>query len=845
MIERRWVAAALMAAWAVVTASANSWGESMVVASQIGALAGAWRFHDGSEFPGAKGSLTLDNDGVLHLAYDFGGGGNYVAAYCDLSEPAGLRSVTFNVQKPAEASLTVRVSCADGQTFQKPVTYDHAGWQRLEFNMANWAGHWGGPDDGVFRLPVKTIGILVENSGLDSPQGEIRIASVSGQEAPLPQGAQAISSEFDGEYTVTDFGPQDSFGVGAHSSLQGGVWEVDFAQTDAASLHNSLSLLGSPKTLILTLQGPPGVVLSMGIGSHFQGFSRTIGALDGSEQTFTFPVPPDGWDFGGGENDGVARAPLRFDRLTASRGSASPAPAIIRLIALRCTTTVAPDSPITLLSRINGADVTGESRVLDLAVMAWNLSPGSIPGTLSITTRDWEGESLGVLETPWVLAAKGRRMQDRWRVTVPAAANFSEVEFLFAPEGVQPAVSRATFTKPLSDPGDAALQPESPWGMGVYLYRYADSPEGLAMMDRAAAMAQAAGVKWSREEFSWARTEPQQGTFDFSFYDKVVDTAHRHGISVYGLLSYWSNWTEPYTEKGIDDFCIWARETVRRFKGRIKHWEIYNEPNIFFWSGDKSLYPVLVKKCYAAIKEEDPEAVVLAISTAGIDRGFIRKCVEAGAPFDILTIHPYRGRLIEKGFMRELREAAALVDNRPVWITEMGWSTQIGGVDERQQAQLLARCYLAAVASGACGNVSWYDFRNDGNDPFYNEANFGALRADLTPKPAYRALATLCRSLHTGDFTAIENLGEGVYGLRRGDALAVWSGSSRASIAVRGGSWSVRNLMGDILEEYSGKGSAVLTLQPGCPLFIEGADIETAPSEEGRTLESTADVIRF
>ena len=63
-------------------------------------------------------------------------------------------------------------------------------------------------------------------------------------------------------------------------------------------------------------------------------------------------------------------------------------------------------------------------------------------------------------------------------------------------------------------------------------------------------------------------------------------------------------------------------------------------PNIFFWEGPKELYPLLVKKCYAAIKEEDPEAQVLAISTSGIERKFIARVLEAGAPFDVLGIHP-------------------------------------------------------------------------------------------------------------------------------------------------------------------------------------------------------------
>ena len=59
----------------------------------------------------------------------------------------------------------------------------------------------------------------------------------------------------------------------------------------------------------------------------------------------------------------------------------------------------------------------------------------------------------------------------------------------------------------------------------------------------------------------------------------------------------------------------------------------------------------------------------------------------------------------------------------------------------------MARSYLSAVASGAVGNVSWYDFREDGEDPLYNEHHFGVVRRNLQPKAAYLALATVCRTI--------------------------------------------------------------------------------------------------
>jgi len=192
-----------------------------------------------------------------------------------------------------------------------------------------------------------------------------------------------------------------------------------------------------------------------------------------------------------------------------------------------------------------------------------------------------------------------------------------------------------------------------------------------------------------------------------------------------------------------------------------------------------------------------------------------------------LTVHPYRGYLSDSGFVKELREAAALVGNRPVWITEMGWSTQIGGKSERQQARLLARCYLGALASGACQNVSWYDFRCDGNDPFYNEHNFGVLRHDLSPKAGYRALATICRTFVGGKPNTPDFCKE-LRAVAMGDAMAVWSSRQycRQSFRIVSGAPTFRNLMGETLDPPREDDVVTLDLPLHAAVIVEGGRLE-------------------
>ncbi len=274
----------------------------------------------------------------------------------------------------------------------------------------------------------------------------------------------------------------------------------------------------------------------------------------------------------------------------------------------------------------------------------------------------------------------------------------------------------------------------------------------------------------------------------------------------------------------------YAEATVSHFKDRVKFWEIYNEPNIFFWQGPKDLYSELVKRCYDVIKKVDPEAQVLAISTAGIDNEFIDFCLKANTPFDILTIHPYRRVLNEVKFIDELKRVAQQVQNRPVWITEMGWSSHLwkDGVTERDQALLLARCYLSAIASGVVQNISWYDFRNDGNDPFYFEYNFGVIRNDFSQKPALRACSNICKNLPNKDIQTRTDFGKDIIAFQQGNTLVLWSIKEDKNLKVKV-IWlpvKVKNLMGETILENNNNKYISLPLKKGYPLFISQGKIK-------------------
>jgi hypothetical protein len=215
--------------------------------------------------------------------------------------------------------------------------------------------------------------------------------------------------------------------------------------------------------------------------------------------------------------------------------------------------------------------------------------------------------------------------------------------------------------------------------------------------------------------------------------------------------------------------------------------------------------------------------------------------MELGAPFDILTIHPYREHLDDRRFIAELVRTADLAKRadgtlRPVWITEMGWATHVPHngssagfrvTTERDQANLLARAYLDAIVSGVAPNISWYDFRNDGTDPFNFECNLGIVTRDFRPKPAYRAFATLTRMLQGKRVEGPLDLGQGVIAYRFSDAagrapvIVLWSADgARTATLPSDRPVTLINLMAGEETLAPADGKVAVALRDGAPVFV-------------------------
>jgi len=145
--------------------------------------------------------------------------------------------------------------------------------------------------------------------------------------------------------------------------------------------------------------------------------------------------------------------------------------------------------------------------------------------------------------------------------------------------------------------------------------------------------------------------------------ERVVADAKKYGVTV--LMQFEG---EPSADQ--------AKEAVTRFKGRVKYWELVNEPNFTMSPGS---YAQMVKHIYPVIKSVDPDAVVMGVDTCGIMPGWLDAFYKAGGGkyLDVISFHDYEGNEGIDPFhwnakLSALRNVMAQYGdtNKPIWQTE-------------------------------------------------------------------------------------------------------------------------------------------------------------------------------
>ena len=328
-----------------------------------------------------------------------------------------------------------------------------------------------------------------------------------------------------------------------------------------------------------------------------------------------------------------------------------------------------------------------------------------------------------------------------------------------------------------------------------------------------------AGFTRVRDGFAWENLEPGRGKYQIPRWSELFAAACRT-FSIRPLMvvthpnrkAYPDGMGEhhfPVTPEARTGYANAVAYAARHFAGIMDEWEIFNEANAV--DALKEYLPLL-SETYDAVKKANPAAQVISNGGSGpgggVGGGHIYHTVRNGGAdaHDGFSIHPYMcphapdvGYPFDEGrqylniqlFLPNMQKLAGEFprsDGRKpsIWITEMGWSSASN--TELEQAAYLARMFLLYRRYGGVSGVYWYDFQNDGDDPANGEQNFGLIRTDYSPKPAYQAAAVFAAALRNLPFREVirddDKVRAYAFGDRTNEVVAAWSADGKGEIAI-------------------------------------------------------------
>ncbi|MHB1319013.1 MAG: cellulase family glycosylhydrolase [Anaerolineae bacterium] len=348
-------------------------------------------------------------------------------------------------------------------------------------------------------------------------------------------------------------------------------------------------------------------------------------------------------------------------------------------------------------------------------------------------------------------------------------------------------------TTPLAPMRNSGL---SPYGINTFLEQEAEEEK----VERSMALIAGAGFTWIRQEFPWEDIEIT-GKGDYwdhrwdrsawDKYDRIVDLAEQYDLEIIARLDNPPAWSravgnaEGWTMAPPDDFEDYGdfvSAVVSRYRGRIRYYQIWNEPNIYPEWGDQPVdpeaYVELLKIAYARAKEADPDCVVIAAGLAQTtesgprnlsDIVFLERMYAAGARgnFDVMGAMVYglwTGPLDRRtspdrtnfGRVQLLREIMVRNGDAdiPIWATEVGWnalpdgytgSAVYGRVSEEKQAEYAVQAYERAAREWPWLGVLNYWFFRRPSEAEHDQAwyYFRMVEPDFSRLPVYSAMATL------------------------------------------------------------------------------------------------------
>lgn len=265
--------------------------------------------------------------------------------------------------------------------------------------------------------------------------------------------------------------------------------------------------------------------------------------------------------------------------------------------------------------------------------------------------------------------------------------------------------------------------------------------------------------------FYWGAYEPKPGEKKTEDIKGIARWCKAHDIETKGHPLVWHEIYPPWAPSDPDEarakLETRVKEIVYGFKGLINRWDVVNEATVSagvdngvgHWA-KRDGAAKMVDESLRWAREANPRATLLYNDfNVGPDyERLLTDLTASGAPFDAIGIQSHM-----HGGEWTMEKAWDTCDTysrfgKPIHFTELtvlsgenGWEKPVPWPStpdgERRQAAYIAKLYTLLFSHPAVQAITWWDFMDGG----WQGAPAGLVRADLTPKPGYKALKSLIK----------------------------------------------------------------------------------------------------
>jgi hypothetical protein len=140
------------------------------------------------------------------------------------------------------------------------------------------------------------------------------------------------------------------------------------------------------------------------------------------------------------------------------------------------------------------------------------------------------------------------------------------------------------------------------------------------------------GVKKARIQSGWAKTEKEQGRYDWAWMDEIIPDMAAQGVEPWVCLSYGNpiypdaggtglGGGLPRSEEALKAWDRYVAAFVERYQQYVDEWEIWNEPRTGRGKGAEQ-YAALVLRTAETIRARQPNATIIFAAGGAFDAVF-------------------------------------------------------------------------------------------------------------------------------------------------------------------------------------------------------------------------------